>query len=1101
MSTTHSALPEGFQGLADDALKPRVCRGFFNQQLLWLVKGLAGSVQTACSPGTRLLPRPPCMVERDSAMQLLKHDGRTLQRFVEEECDHDVHRSVASGLWEFRMAAAKYLGGGTTPDQVMKMCATAGLKEESRGALSQGQKGRVYIMKSKTGGSGALRVRVKENDLAQASAALAKQYNPFSELQVCSVDAAITACAQALRLQILAASDVAQQHHKQFVTVISKGRSRPECAQSLSRPILSQVTRLPPEQLPANRAAPWLSPLASPRSAETDTALAYGKPGADAGQLAEVLLTYVRSFQWRQRHARLDLLLQSTGRRLQKRPVSWLTLPSARVRRYNAGCLPVVLGSPDNDKKTEQGAQDRQGKITDLQVNVPPAVAVALLAGRAYVRPTRPETVFKRNAQGVPEVQGQVWGTDSMSNSTLQMYPPGTFGPILPDGASPRGLRKIRYIGLRWHSRVGSGDPLGVLSPEGEVIGGGGLFEFCCQSFLVASTVMGEFACACVSHVLASFVTYCEKPDVSLDHFHGLLAAERVLFSFLPYSAVLLQQDVVSHFSLPLPSPWPVTLAAVPNCDFAALIQLYDMVELSKNEKEPARERYCKNNAKQAMMSTPKPKQPLYKPLSSVGADKGFTPVRPKPKVSTAKKEKANGYDGPRPPKQAPPGRGPQPPKGPPPSSLVRPAEPAWPPRTSPAAPRQQSAAPTAKSVSWIEGLDSSSVLVQQGFPSSGPVVLHDPEIQEVMSDSSNILYELAEDAYEQLSLHHDTDWTQFPEVGEAVKSLGVEELALCVALCPGRAKWGVGIAGNQKKRTQAARLSLCLAVASESPELEAVCQSRPCWGEFYRTHEAELGVEADSGTYHYARNRKGPAQKGSVRRPKEPQEEYYASAYDTEEPDELAEEEGEPGEVEEEEVPVEEPGPWDEGGSEAQDEGGSEAQDEGGSEAQEPETWEPPAKRPRTAPSKSVAPHWLYIQDMPPSLQGLPQETLALLAGNWRRKTLLDAADDALAAALGEEADEVYLEDDPDATKFGSVFEAVKEKSGLEEQITVAISPTQELWAVGVGSQGKPRAAAAKVALATEVALYQADCGEAVDLSQLSTFAAFVEEARSAKE
>ena len=179
MSTTHSALPEGFQGLADDALKPRVCRGFFNQQLLWLVKGLAGSVQTACSPGTRLLPRPPCMVERDSAMQLLKHDGRTLQRFVEEECDHDVHRSVASGLWEFRMAAAKYLGGGTTPDQVMKMCATAGLKEESRGALSQGQKGRVYIMKSKTGGSGALRVRVKENDLAQASAALAKQYNPF----------------------------------------------------------------------------------------------------------------------------------------------------------------------------------------------------------------------------------------------------------------------------------------------------------------------------------------------------------------------------------------------------------------------------------------------------------------------------------------------------------------------------------------------------------------------------------------------------------------------------------------------------------------------------------------------------------------------------------------------------------------------------------------------------------------------------------------------------------------------------------------------------------------------------------------------------------
>ena len=66
-----------------------------------------------------------------------------------------------------------------------------------------------------------------------------------------------------------------------------------------------------------------------------------------------------------------------------------------------AGGLPVVLGSPDNDKQ-------RQGTITDLQLNVPPAAAVALLAGRAYHNPLRPETAFRLDDQGRPVIQGQV---------------------------------------------------------------------------------------------------------------------------------------------------------------------------------------------------------------------------------------------------------------------------------------------------------------------------------------------------------------------------------------------------------------------------------------------------------------------------------------------------------------------------------------------------------------------------------------------------------------------------------------------------------------------------------------------------------------------
>jgi len=507
------------------------------------------------------------------------------------------------------------------------------------------------------------------------------------------------------------------------------------------------------------------------------------------------------------------------------------------------------------------------------------------------------------------------------------------------------------------------------------------------------------------------------------------------------------------------------------------------------------------------MVSAPKPKS-VYKPNSNLSADKGFTPARPKPKVSAGGGKKANGYDGPRPPKEAPPSTaqgprtqskplpGPRQPKGPPPTSLLRPAEPAKPPNKRP---QQTNWTASAKSVSWIEGLDSSSVLVQQGFPDSGPVVLHDPEIQEVMSDSANILYELAEDASEQMSLHHDTDWTQFPEVGEALKAIGIEELALCVALCPGRAKWGVGVAGNEKKRMQAARLSLCLAVASECSTNESICHSRPCWGEFYSM--AEEAASHGAGPRHHTPNGKGrPGQQKGARRPKEP----VVSAYDTEEdPAEEADaaeepqefpEEGEDPAVEEEEVPIEaEEEPWEEAENE---------------EVAEPaEQVEPAPKRPRTtaspaAVSKSLAPHWLYIQDMPPSLQGLPQETLSLLAGNWKRKQLLDAAESALSAALGEEADEVYVEEDPDWNKFSTVFDAFKEKSGAEEHITVAISPTQELWAVGAGSQANQRVAASKVALATQVALYKAECGEELpDLSKLPAFASFVEEAQEAKE
>ena len=62
-----------------------------------------------------------------------------------------------------------------------------------------------------------------------------------------------------------------------------------------------------------------------------------------------------------------------------------------------AAGLPIVLGFPETEKR-----------ITNLQVNVPPAAIVALLAGRAYRTPTCPHTVYERDQDGLPVIQGLV---------------------------------------------------------------------------------------------------------------------------------------------------------------------------------------------------------------------------------------------------------------------------------------------------------------------------------------------------------------------------------------------------------------------------------------------------------------------------------------------------------------------------------------------------------------------------------------------------------------------------------------------------------------------------------------------------------------------
>lgn len=65
-----------------------------------------------------------------------------------------------------------------------------------------------------------------------------------------------------------------------------------------------------------------------------------------------------------------------------------------------------------------------------------------------------------------------------------------------------------------------------------------------------------------------------------------------------------------------------------------------------------------------------------------------------------------------------------------------------------------------------------------------------------------------------EIGLTHDTDWTQFPDVGEALRKAGIAENCYAIGVCPSYFVWGIGVAASWKNREIAAKLAICLAVA-----------------------------------------------------------------------------------------------------------------------------------------------------------------------------------------------------------------------------------------------------------------------------------------------
>lgn len=64
-----------------------------------------------------------------------------------------------------------------------------------------------------------------------------------------------------------------------------------------------------------------------------------------------------------------------------------------------------------------------------------------------------------------------------------------------------------------------------------------------------------------------------------------------------------------------------------------------------------------------------------------------------------------------------------------------------------------------------------------------------------------------------------DPDWSKFPMVGMALKEVAEKEECMCVAVCPSRSAWAVGIAGKGKTRWQAAKVAIAATLLWEEEE------------------------------------------------------------------------------------------------------------------------------------------------------------------------------------------------------------------------------------------------------------------------------------------
>ena len=95
---------------AEPEIKQRITTGYFNPQLLWLVKGLARTLSAELNPSTELEPRPKFMRELEAESA----EGNNHEKFEEfvQTMTLPCERKHAEKIAVFKGAVSKFLGVG-----------------------------------------------------------------------------------------------------------------------------------------------------------------------------------------------------------------------------------------------------------------------------------------------------------------------------------------------------------------------------------------------------------------------------------------------------------------------------------------------------------------------------------------------------------------------------------------------------------------------------------------------------------------------------------------------------------------------------------------------------------------------------------------------------------------------------------------------------------------------------------------------------------------------------------------------------------------------------------------------------------------------------
>mmetsp|Transcript_80456 Transcript_80456/g.176403 ORF Transcript_80456/g.176403 Transcript_80456/m.176403 type:complete len:598 (-) Transcript_80456:157-1950(-) len=406
-------------------------------------------------------------------------------------------------------------------------------------------------------------------------------------------------------------------------------------------------------------------------------------------------------------------------------------------------------------------------------------------------------------------------------------------------------------------------------------------------------------------------------------------------------------------------------------------------------------------------------------------------------------------------------------------------------------------------------------------------LVVHPPGLPtDISSNATHLLYQLlGEEESSQVELQHDPDWELYPEIGEAVKAAGFEEISTCLAIYG--STWAITACSKKKNRETAAKAALCCALMEQETN-EKFESLRREWSAFVSLCESS-GCTPD-GTITTpaprARNSRPPAEAPPARKRPQPPS--------TPPPDRLLPPPAQ-GNVEERNGKGKGKGGGKGKGKGAGKEDGTKGGaaaaaaaagkaagkaaaatsrvrgslgdalretmlEEEGEEAQYHDDAEG-VKMERVGRDQ---PFWIELQEdavVPDLLDGMSPEALCLATDLTGKKGLYGRVDEALnlvleTIGLPDGQEQIETQDDPDGSEVPAVADMLSTISKKAECYTVITLRDKQIWAVGLGDKARSRLLAAKVALTASLALnYMQETGVAVDFSNMAAWSELMQE------